>query len=181
MREHPKHTLRTWWNAETTGHEAEAERALLTLFKSLPEAVPSADFADRVLAGSGIEAGIGTPITELTTPFRSLRARLAIASSLVLAGLAAAFLLPAVIGLTRLVTASEVIATIVQGFSALLQRLADLMSVWSFFSQLSETLMLVVTTPPVALVLMIWALQATLAFRGLTELLKPRRSSHAHA
>jgi hypothetical protein len=175
MRKHPKHILHTWWAAEIADQEAEAERALLTLFQSLPEAVPSTDFVDRVLAGAGLVA----PATRFRTSTETLdwRGRLSIAASLVLAGLAAAFLLPAVIGLTRFITASEVSATLIQGFSSVLQWFAGFLSALGFFSQLSETLMLVVTTPPVALVLLVLASLATLAFRGLTELLRPRRSS----
>lgn len=173
MQEHPKHTLRTFWNAETAGHEAEAERALFTLFKSLPEAIPPADFADRVLA----RAGIGVAVARRTATHLNWRVRLAIAASLFLAGLAAAFLLPAVIGLSQLVSAGEVMAILVQGFSTGLQWFAGLASVWGFFSQLSESLVLVVTTPPVALVLVIWSLLASFAYRGLTELLSPRRSA----
>ena len=178
MQEHPKHTLRAFWKAETAGRDAEAERALLTLFKALPQAVPPVDFADRVLT----RAGIGLVTARRTATELPWRLRTAIAASLFLAGLAAAFLLPAVIGLTQLVPAGEVMAALVQGFSTGLQWFAGLASVWRFLSQLSESLLLIITTPPVALVLLFGTALATFAYRGLTELLSPRRNApHVYA
>ena len=42
--------LHRWLAAETTGDDDGAEEALSFLFTALPRPVPSADFADRVMA-----------------------------------------------------------------------------------------------------------------------------------
>ena len=178
MRRHPKDALERWWTAESGGREAEAERALFSLFRVLPEPVPSPDFADRVVAAwtTGRE--------ELRAPgFRpTWRIRLAIALCLFLAGLAAAFLLPTVLGMSRFVTPSEVIASVAAGFSTLVQSFAGVVSLWGFLAHLRDSLLLVVTAPPVIASLLMGATLAALAFRGLIELLHPARSSaHAYA
>jgi hypothetical protein len=171
-------SLEAWLRAEERADEAGAEQALGQLFRALPQAPPSEGFAERVLLAAGLTPErLPAPVERFG---RSLRAVLAL--SLLSAGLAAAFLAPAVLGLAHLIRPGEVAAWLVQGISALIQGLADFLAVWEFLAHLRDSLLLVLSTPPVAITLLLSTLLAALAYRGLIELLDPRRSSpHVYA
>ena len=176
----PSHrkALATWLWAEEQADTATAEQALGQLFRALPQDSPSEGFAERVLLAAGF-----APET-LAVPAERLgwQARAVLALSLLSAGLAAAFLTPAVLGLVQLVRLGEVAAWFVQGLSALVQSLADFLAVWEFLAHLRDSLLLVLSTPPVAFTLLLSTLLAAFAYRGLIELLEPRRSSpHVYA
>jgi len=159
-----------WLIAERDGRESAAEGALGRIFEALPTASPSAGFADRVLAGVGL--GRVTPVAAVY-PWWS---RAAIAACLILAGLASAYTLPLVFSLTRLVAPAEVAGVLVQGFVALVGRVDEALSLWRFFAGFIETLMLIVTAPPVLLTLLTLTVLSAFTFHGLSELLSLRRN-----
>ena len=158
--------MRRWLAAECDGRDGEAERALRSLLTALPLPSPSAAFADRVLAGVGLSGPAVYPWW----------GRAAIAACLLVAGVALAFTLPLVFSLTRLVAPGEAAGALVQSFVALIGRVDEALSIWRFFAGLAETSMLIVTAPPVLLILLTLTVLSAFTLRGLSELLSSRRS-----
>jgi hypothetical protein len=154
--------LQHWLSAERRGRDAEAEEILFEVFGALPLALPSARFADRVLVGAGV--------------VWSLRARAATAASLVMAGLAAAFLLPVAVGVVQLVTPGDVLSAVAHTLAGAAGTLDELFSLWRFVAGVREALWLVVATPPVALTLLLMTALAALAGRWLAQMLSLHRS-----
>lgn len=154
--------LMRWLAAERADRDEDAERMLGELLRSLPDVMVPAGFADRVLIGAGVVL--------------SWRLRAAIAGNLAAAGLAAAFLLPAIVGVVGRVAPGDVLATAAAGFATAVGALDELVTIWRFLAHLRETLWMVVATPPVALTLLAMVVVAAIAWRGLTELLTPPRS-----
>jgi len=159
--------LSNWLTAEGRAREAAAERALVEFFRLLPQAVPSPGFADRVVA-----AAWPRPVLQLSWPMR-----VAIATCLLLAGLSTIFLMPIVLRLVRLVAPGDVIASLVDAFLALVDRLVGLLVVWQWVASLGESLLVVVTSPPVVVTLLGMTTLSALAYRSLSALLNPHRSS----
>lgn len=157
-----------WMTAERSGREAEAERALARLFAVLPAPLPSAGFADRVLAGAGLRAA------PAVYPWWS---RAAIAACLMVVGMALAYTLPLTLGLSRLVAPGEVAATIVSGFVAVLSRIDELFVAWRLCANVAQTLMLVVTSPPVFWTVLTLSTLSAFTLRGLSELVSSNRKS----
>ncbi|MCP4658552.1 MAG: hypothetical protein GY856_24330, partial [bacterium] len=138
MNRRAQELLRSWLNAESETHEAAADRALAGLFRLLPQASPSPGFADRVLA-----AAWPMPVPQPSWPMRA-----AIATSLLLAGLSTIFLMPIVLHLIQLVSPGEVIASLIDAFFALVDRLVGLLVVWQWVANVQDALLLIATSPP---------------------------------
>lgn len=151
-----------WLAAERAGRDDLAEKVLGELLRALPEHPVPFGFAGRVLVDAGVVL--------------SWRLRAAIGGSLMAAGLAAAFVLPLVLGLLGRIRFGDVLAVVTNGFATAVSALDEMVAVWRFLAQLRESLWLVISTPPVALTLTAMVLVAVLAFRGLSELLSPQRS-----
>ncbi len=156
-----------WLAAERDGREVDAEAALAGVFTALPGLAPTVGFVDRVMAGAGF---IRPPMME-SRWFRG-----AIAAVLLLVGLAMAWILPAVLGLTRLITPGELASLAVQGFVAVISRIDELLALWQVWTRIASTAMLVATSPPVVLSLLALTALSAFTFRGLSELLSPQRS-----
>ena len=156
-----------WLAAEHSGRDAEAERALTGMFSALPEVVPRAGFADRVLIGAGLLR---------PSVLDSRWSRAAIAGSLLTVALALVWTLPAILGLTRLVAPGELAGLLVQGFVAAVSRVDELVTLWQIWTRIASTAMLVATSPPVVLTVLGLCVLSALTFRGLSELLSLERN-----
>lgn len=166
---HPSDISKHWLVAEQDGREIAAERALRALFLRLPEASPAVDFADRVMAS----VAVGRPARLASYPLWS---RAAIAASLLVVGLTAAFVLPAAVSLARVIAPAEAIGSLVQGFVALAGRLDELLSLWQIWAQVVDVALLIATAPPVMLALLTLTALSAFTFRGLKQALVPHRS-----
>lgn len=167
MNERLDDVFSSWWAAERAGRDGDAERALARLFCALPVPAPAADFAGRVLARAGLQ------VVAASYPWWG---RAAVAACLLTAGLATAFVLPLVLGLTRLVAPGEAVATLVAGFVAVASRIDEALALWQSLAAVADTVALVATAPPVVLALLTLAALSAFTFRGLSELLTARRS-----
>ncbi len=154
--------LYRWLAAERQGRDTEAEEVLFEVFRAFPLALPSVGFADRVLVGAGV--------------VWSWHLRSAVAACVFLSGLSAVFLLPAAIGLLRLIAPGDILAVVAQGLAGAASSLHEILSLWRFVAGLQESLWLVVATPEVTLTLLAMTALATLAYRSLVELLALHRS-----
>ncbi|MEM7351876.1 MAG: hypothetical protein AAF657_13845 [Acidobacteriota bacterium] len=160
--------LKHWIAAERGGRDADAELALERLFAALPLPEPSAGFAGRVLASAGLRAA------PVVYPWWS---RATIAACLMVVGLTLAYTLPLALGLSRLVGPSEIAATVVAGFVAVIRQVDELLLILQTFAGVVETLLLVVTAPQVVLVLLALSTLSAFTFRGLSELVASNRNS----
>ena len=160
---------RRWLAAEELGRDARAERALRGLFAALPMPFPTAGFADRVLAAAGLRA---------SSAIYPWWIRVAIAASLLLAGLTSAYALPLVLGLTEVVAPGDVFAALVQGFLRLVRGIDELLALWRFCLLIIDTLLLIATAPPVVLTLLLLTTLSAFTFRALSELSSRERSPH---
>lgn len=158
---HERHIL-DWLTAERAGREEDAEQMLGAIFRTLPEAMVPAGFADRILVGAGLV---------LSWPLRA-----AIGGSLMAAGLAAAFVLPAVMSLLGQIHLGDVLGMAAGTFVGAVNTVDEMVAVWRFLALLRESLWLVATTPTVAFALLATVAVAALALRGLSELHNPQRS-----
>ncbi len=165
--------FKRWLAAERSGRDAAAEQALGALFVGLPQARPAADFADRVLAACGRPVWMSRRGANGPIPWWS---RAAIAACLLLAGLAAALLLPLALSLVRFIAPGEAIGALVQGFVTAASRIDELLSLWRLGAQVVETALLIVTAPPVVLSLLTLTALSAFTFRGLKRVLVPYRS-----
>lgn len=161
--------LDDWLAAEAGADEAAAERALGPIFRLLPEIAPGPDFALRVLAAAGVR--VAAPVQRLSWPWRA-----AIGSGLLVTGLAVIFLLPAAGELTRVIGPGTVIATLVRGFLALIERLVDLLVVGQVVARFGRALAAVVTSLPALVALAALAAFTTVALRSFFELPSTARS-----
>ncbi len=161
--------LKRWLAAENDGRDAMAEQALRAVFSCLPQALPAAGFADRVLVAVSRPA-VGLP----RLPWWS---RATIAACLLLAGLAAALILPLAFSLTRIIAPGEAIGALVQGFVALASRVDELLSLWRVWARIVDTVLLIATAPPVVLSLLTLTVLSAFTFRGLKRALVAHRSS----
>ena len=157
-----RESLHRWLAAERRGREAEAEEILFEVFRALPLTSPAAAFADRVLVGAGV--------------VWSLQARAATAACLLLAGLAAALLVPVAVGALALVPPGDVLAAPFLGLAGAANALDEILSVGRLAARLQEALWLVVTAPPVALTLLAMTALAAFAGHWLAGQLSPYRS-----
>ncbi len=166
MKEATDNILERWLAAESDGHDTAAERALREMFVALPSALPTADFADRVMAAVA-------PRRVAVYPWWS---RVAVAACLVLVGLAMALVLPVALSLARVITPGEAIGALVQGFVALTSRVDELLSVWRLWAQIVDTALLIATAPPVVVLLLTLTMLSAFTFSGLKRALFPDRS-----
>ncbi len=184
--------LEIWLAAEQADRDTEAERALARAFSALPAISPSTGFADRVvsaampawtLASSLSRAGVASP----ASPWRGADVasrgaditpwgRAAAAACLLLAGLAAAYLLPLVLSLARVIAPAEAIGALVQGFVSAFSRIDELLSLWHIWAWMVDTALLVLTAPPVVLALLTLIVLSALTFRGLQRAFVPQAS-----
>lgn len=167
MRRHTHNTLRQWLSAEASADHGGAETSLFELFSTLPAVQPSAGFAGRVLAASGIEA---------PRPAWGWASRLALAASLVLVAASSSVLLPVALELLGLLTPAEVVTSLVDGMLAIGHRLEDILPLWQLATTLYRTLVQVVGSPPVLITLLAMTLLSATALRGLMSLVPARRS-----
>ncbi|MCP4661629.1 MAG: hypothetical protein GY856_40020, partial [bacterium] len=76
-----------------------------------------------------------------------------------------------------LVSPGEVIASLIDAFFALVDRLVGLLVVWQWVANVQDALLLIATSPPVAVTLLGMTALSALAYRSLSALLNPQRSS----
>jgi hypothetical protein len=148
--------------AERSGREEEAELLLLELFTALPQAVPAAGFAGRILAR------IGPAARRSLLSHRSVR--LALAASLIVAGVGAALVAPMVPPLAALVGPGRLLGGIVSLVSSLAVRFASGVAVWEQVGAIVGTLARAAANPTVAALLLFNLLLAAGALRGLAVL-----------
>ncbi len=165
--------LRRWLDAERRGDQAEAESALVHLFRSSPKARPSAGFAGRVL----VEAARLGLVPAPRNPWARFGRWLATAL-LTVAGLSAALVstqlrTPILQRLGEL-TWTDVSVALVASIG---HWVAGAAALWQGLLHSSESLALNLETPGMALTLTVALAMATVAFRALRELLSPDRSS----
>ncbi len=160
---HPDDTLfKRWLAAEEGGRDAVAEQALEALFSALPSVSPTAGFAGRVMAA-----------TSVPLPWWH---RAAIAACLLVTGLTAASGLPLAVSLVRGVAPAELIGTGVQALGTMASRIDELLSLWSLWLGIVDTVLLIATAPPVVWSLLTLTALSALTFRGLKRALVPYRS-----
>ncbi len=162
--------FKPWLAAEKDGRDNAAEQALHTLFSRLPQASPAIDFADRVLTA----VALTRPVPVVSYPWWS---RAAIAACLLLVGLSAGLILPAVVSVARVIAPGDAVGVVVQGFVALAGRLDELLSLWQIWARIVDTLLLIATAPPVVLALLTLTALSAFTFRELKRALVPYRSS----
>ncbi len=170
--------LEHWLAAEKAGRDGEAERALERAFSALPAITPAAGFADRVLAATmpaRLPAGALVGSVRRTANLARW-GRAAVAACLLLAGLAAAYLLPLMLSLSQVIAPAEAIGGLVRGFVSVLGRIDELLSLWRVWAWMLDTALLVATAPPVVLALLTLTVLSALTFRGLQRALVPNRS-----
>ena len=168
-------TIDRWLAAEAAHHDEEAERLLGELFAGLPDEIPSAWFAQRVMAAlpprlAAAPAGLA---------WRWLRP--AVLVSLLAAGLSAALGPGIAVGLFGSVRPSAVIGLAVSAIVGFCRWMAGGLALWDWLGGVSAPLVRTAGTPPIAVALALTALTATLAFVSLSELMQWERSTyHAH-
>lgn len=159
-------SLEQWLQAEQSGNERAAESALAGLFQSLPVASPIPGLADRVLAG-----------THLSRPRSwSWRSRALVTGAVASAGLAFVWLVPLVAVFVQRFEPSKVVSGAIEGLVGLTRSLVDWFSFWIEVADFIDTLLVVVTAPPVALTMILTGCLAALLTRGLVELVASDRS-----
>lgn len=163
-----KSTLESFLSAERAGRDRIAEAALTALFRTLPMAAPVPGLADRVLLASGIGQNRAW----------SWKARGAVAAAVVSAGLALAWMLPILAVLWPRLAPRQVVGGAIHGLVSATQGLADWFSFWFRIVDFVDTLLVVVTAPPVVLALILMGSLAALLTRGLMELVVADRSPH---
>lgn len=177
--------LHRWLRAEQEGRDGDAERALAGMFRALPLDSPTAGFAHRVVAATGLRPRTRTMawgrvlIRQLLEPDGDWRLRAASASVLTLAALTFTFLVPLMFGILRLVSPSEATVALTQGAAGFVERLAAVgLPLWDLGSRVSQALWTVAATPQVLTALVCGLLMASLALRGLIELVPDQRPGH---
>jgi len=153
--------------AEDLGREAEAEAALVGLFRALPELAPRSGFAARVLVR------IAQP-----TLFSRRPVRWALAAALVAVAVGTALLAPMLPSLARLVGASGLVSALVETTSWLALSFASGASLWNGVESLLGALGRAALLPQMLWFLIIQLAAAALALRGLTRLAFGKRSPH---
>jgi hypothetical protein len=165
--------LRAFLQAEGADDAARSERALGGVFAALPAVEPRADFAARVMAL--IEAAPRRVARDLRPAFRY-----PLAAALVLVGLAAFYLLPAMVLLSTRVEAGSLWRAANGFWVASFERLASLSWVFQLCSQLLEAAFEIAASPPFLLFALGSAAVASVLSRWMWLLLAPsRRSSDA--
>jgi hypothetical protein len=165
--------LRQFLRAEATDDVAKSEQALAGIFAALPAIEPRPDFAARVMAL--IEAAPRRVARDLRPAFRY-----PLAAALLLVGLAAFYLLPALLVLSSRVESGSFWRAANSFWVASFERLASLAWVFQLFSQLLEAVVEVVSSPPILIFAFGSAAVASVLWRWMWHLLEPsRRSSDA--
>jgi len=154
---------------ETT--DAVAEEALFEVFQSLPLAAPSESFAARVLERAGVTSAQPTRWTRTW--------RTALAASLVLAGLAAAFLPEMVMRLVGPMVLIRPLEWAAAMFVGVVHQLATALDVWSNFVAVGHGVRLAFSTPPLFAAVVAGLVLSAIAVRVLYGLMvADRRRSH---
>ncbi|MEO8503550.1 MAG: hypothetical protein ABI609_06590 [Acidobacteriota bacterium] len=174
-RKHPE-DLETWLRAESAGDSERADRALAGLMQRLPLAQPSAGFAGRVLQ----RAGIGTPVRVAVDLFAWTSVRWAIGLGLVLAAASLLFVPTLLQPLVSAVSLSGVLGALTQVIVQIGRWIGAGAAFWRVAGELGSTCALVVSKPPIALLLLAMAGMGAAALRVLNRLMSPERSA-AHA
>lgn len=163
---------------------AKAEEALAALFVRLPEARPRPGFAGRVLAAAGLDLGASAAVAPapLSWPLRALAA-----VCLLLTGTAVGLLRPLAVFVAGRLTLADLVSGAARALTATVDHLATLAAVGRFLAELYDALLLVVTSPPIALGWLAALVFTALTVRWLARLLatspwegetsEPRRSS----
>lgn len=153
---------------------------LRVLFRRLPEAEPVDGFADRVLAAAGIVpepvvagwAGAGLTSGGLGR----IAARAFLAACLFLVAVTLAWLPGLALAAGRLLSFDEVIGVAAAVFVAAVEHLPAVITVGKALTSTLEALAAAATSPPVLVAGFLALASATLAWRGLVQLLSPQRS-----
>ena len=160
--------LKRWLEAEIQDADAAADAALTSVFASSERLRPSPGFADRVLEAMAPVAARGFATSRL--------ARIAIAASIALAGLAAAAL-PTVRYLPFDVpTVSGVVRTGVAGIAWVAEWFTTGVQVWDFLARIGLAFRAAAATPEVATALMATLTLGIMALYGLNRILALERS-----
>jgi hypothetical protein len=161
MQRHPNSSLSRWLRAEGTGNVERAENALREIFARLADPSPSLGFAEAVMARL------------LPIPRReqiSMGWRALLAASLVLVALAVAvlplFIWPFV-DLVRLSSVIDLVASLVVAAS---QALAGWLSFWQSLAEANRVFFTMLSKPPVAALLLVFAGLGVVAIRLLSSL-----------
>ncbi len=169
--------------AERANEDPAAEQALLEVFAALPAAEPRQDFAARVMARLEASPSLAAlPLSWQGTLKGDLPRwlRLPTAASLVMAGLATLYLLPAAILLLTRVEPGKVLAGSAGLGVTAFESLAALRWIYGLCEQLISAIYEVFASPPFLLTALATMALATLLSRWLWRLLEPaRRPSHA--
>jgi hypothetical protein len=151
---------RRYLEAELSGRDADAEVALAELFTALPQHLPLAGFAARVLARTAVRR----------SPFTRRSIRWSLAAALVVVAAGAGLLAPMVPGLARLLGPGELVAAFVSLVGDLSMRVAAGIAVWQPIVDTASTLARAAGNPTVLSLLVLHLLLAATALRGLAVL-----------
>jgi hypothetical protein len=167
-------TARRWIALESEAGADEADAAFAALFEQLPLASPSAGFAERVLAESGLLEA------EPARPFWPWR--LPLAASLLLAGLAAAILPSILVQLLDPLSGIRLLEWSAALFLGLVHRLSDGLSIWSGMVEAARGTRLAFSNTPMLTAVLAALILTSTAFGALYGLLRAdrRRSEYVH-
>lgn len=167
--------LSRWMMHERRGDETGAEKALGELLRGLPLAVPARGFAERVLRVAGVAAAPRPAAwSSRAWPFR-----LVLGTSLLLGGLAAAYLPGLFLTLADPLDPRRPVewsASLLLGAS---RGLAEGLGWWDRLAELGIAVGRALATPGAAALLALCALASAIAFRLLCGLMTPERR-HRH-
>ncbi|HUP20416.1 MAG TPA: hypothetical protein VM778_10740 [Gemmatimonadota bacterium] len=163
-----KHEIESWLAAEAAGDETAAEAAFGAAFARMPRLHPAPGFAERV-AWAAAPGTVGAPAWSVWG------GRLALAASLAMAGLAAAFL-PA---LRALPFDAPSLAGLLQAgvgvFAWVAERLAAGLAVWEFLARIGSAVSTAAATPQATSALIGSATLSALALYSLNRMLTLER------
>jgi len=162
----PRNSLRQWLDAETSGDDATAERALGEAFRALPRPLLPAGFAARVMQ----------KVAEQQAAWPLERAALWLLVTCAAALACVPLWLP---GLWARVEPAAWIARGAELVVLLARGLATLAPVWEALLRVGHWTALALTAPPALLFVAFCGLLAASAARLLVSLLEERSSAHA--
>jgi hypothetical protein len=154
--------IRSWLEAERSGRDDEASRALSGLLRALPELSPSPGLLDNVMLA--VDASVVRPLSRLF----SWAGRAVVAASVVLVA-AAIVSLP----LLRVTWSPEVgdVLAVASGLARLSKGWLDAaLSMWGFLAAVVDTVTVVLATPQAMLALALMMSVGLAAFRWLYNL-----------